>query len=88
MNLLKWDGNFKAKLMAGRNLKRILKNKSEAGVRKLIAYQHSYQNSNKENRSGTAEEDLLAYILKKAWAASEFASLSMFGGSFGYCILT
>ena len=75
MNLLKWDGNTNAKLMAGRNLKRLI-NKSEAGVRKLLAYQHSYQNSNKENRSGTAEEDLLAYILKKAWAASEFASLT------------
>ena len=75
MNLLKWDGNMKAKLMAGRNLKRLI-NKSEAGVRKLLAYQHSYQNSNKENRSGTAEEDLLAYILKKAWAASEFALLT------------
>ena len=75
MNLLKWDGNLKAKLMVGRNLKRII-SKSEAGVRKLLAYQHSFQNSNKDNPSGTAEEDLLAYILKKAWAASEYSSLS------------
>jgi len=62
-------------LTSGTTLKRLIA-ATEAGVRKLHSYEMKFKLSNGEDRSGTNEEDLLNFVLERAWAEVQFRSLA------------
>lgn len=72
MKVLKFNMTGNRILVNGRTLKGVIE-KKERGVRKLIVYQNYFLNSNTEAHSGTTEEYLLEFILKKSWYVLQFS---------------